>query len=534
MTNIAGAVALAEPEPGLILAREQVRGSSLLLAGRGLSLAVNFAVQVLVVRYLSTRDFGALVYTLTVVYLLGNVATLGLRNGLARFVPLYAQRRDMPRLWGLLVLVVGGTLAASFALIAIVYTMSQFFGAALHSQQSLELLLIFVLLVPLEALDAIAIELFASLFNARAIFLRRHVLASMLKLMVVAAVVMLQADLHVLAWSSVAATAVGLAINVAVLVRMLRGQPLLERIELRRIVLPVRELFAFTLPLLSSDLMFIAVHAAGILMLGYFHDTARVALYRVAMPLANLNSAIMASFAVLYLPLAARLLARRDEAALHLLYWKAAAWVAVLSFPIFAMTYGLAGPLITLIYGERYGASAILLQVLAIAMYFNVALGFNGLTLRLLGRTRFVVMIDVFTIILVLGLDVLFVPRHGALAAAVAAAIGLVAHNLLAQWGLWSVSLGFVEHRVRRLYASLAIFALVVVASDYFGPGKLIFTLPAVAACSLAVVVLSKRALQLEGVFPELACLPLVGRAFRGRIERDAFVLEPAATSFER
>ena len=47
------------PTAGSAATRQQIRGSSLLLTGRLLSLAVNFATQVLIVRYLSKTDFGA-------------------------------------------------------------------------------------------------------------------------------------------------------------------------------------------------------------------------------------------------------------------------------------------------------------------------------------------------------------------------------------------------------------------------------------------------------------------------------------------
>ena len=522
MSSIDSGLPLSDQASAMALTRQQLRGSGLLLAGRVLSMSVNLIVQILIVRYLSTRDFGALVYALTVVYVLCNFATLGLRNGLARFVPLYAERGDTPRLWGLLLIIVGGTLAASFVLIAVVHTFPAAIGSAFgHSHQSLDLLLILVLLAPLETLDALAIEFFASMSRARAIFFRRDFLASVFKLCVVLGVIALQADVRTLAWCSVAATALGLGINGVMLVRLLRRSRLQHR-KSARIVLPFRELFAFTLPLVTTDLMLLTVHAAGILMLGYFYDTTRVALYRAVLPLANLNSAIMASFAVLYLPLAARFLAQRDKAALNLLYWKAAAWVAVLSFPLFAITCGLAGPLIGLFYGERYESSAMVLTLMAIAMYFNVALGFNGLTLRLLGRARYVMTIDLFTMLLVIGLDLFLVPRYGPLGAAIGAATAIVVHNVLAQVALSRASVGGFELRLHRLYAGLAVLASIVVAINWFASDNLLVTMPTVLICSLLAVVLSKNALQVEGIFPELARIPLVGGLLRCRAARES------------
>jgi hypothetical protein len=57
----------AVPRTKQAAVNRQIRGSSLLLIGRTLSMAVNFAVQVLIVRYLSKTDYGAFAYALSIV-----------------------------------------------------------------------------------------------------------------------------------------------------------------------------------------------------------------------------------------------------------------------------------------------------------------------------------------------------------------------------------------------------------------------------------------------------------------------------------
>jgi len=47
--------------------RKQIRGSSLFLAGRFLSMGINFSAHVLMVRYLATAEYGALAYALAAV-----------------------------------------------------------------------------------------------------------------------------------------------------------------------------------------------------------------------------------------------------------------------------------------------------------------------------------------------------------------------------------------------------------------------------------------------------------------------------------
>jgi O-antigen/teichoic acid export membrane protein len=65
-------------------ARKQIRGSSLLLLGRVLSLGINFFTQVLMIRYLSTRDFGELAYGLAVVSFFRIFASLCLQDAIPR------------------------------------------------------------------------------------------------------------------------------------------------------------------------------------------------------------------------------------------------------------------------------------------------------------------------------------------------------------------------------------------------------------------------------------------------------------------
>src|SRR5262245_8076009 len=87
--------------------RQSLRGSSLLLVGRLLSLLINFAAQVLVVRYLSTRAYGAFAYALAAVAFFDGISSLGLKRGISRFAPIYHERRDWNRLFGTLALTFG-------------------------------------------------------------------------------------------------------------------------------------------------------------------------------------------------------------------------------------------------------------------------------------------------------------------------------------------------------------------------------------------------------------------------------------------
>src|SRR5689334_5900619 len=85
--------------------RRHIRGSSLLFTGRLMSTGVNFAIQVIVVRYLTKADFGVFAYALAIVTTGQSIAVLGLDRAISRFLPMYDERGEHGRLLGALLMV---------------------------------------------------------------------------------------------------------------------------------------------------------------------------------------------------------------------------------------------------------------------------------------------------------------------------------------------------------------------------------------------------------------------------------------------
>jgi hypothetical protein len=93
MDSTTTAPIIAAPGVEQSTTRRQIRGSSLLLVGRFLSRGVTFAVQILIVRYLSKSDYGAFAYALSIVTLGTTVVTFGLDRAITRFVPIAGHNR---------------------------------------------------------------------------------------------------------------------------------------------------------------------------------------------------------------------------------------------------------------------------------------------------------------------------------------------------------------------------------------------------------------------------------------------------------
>jgi O-antigen/teichoic acid export membrane protein len=253
------------------------------------------------------------------------------------------------------------------------------------------------------------------------------------------------------------------------------------------------------------------MHTSAVMLLGYFYDLSMVAFFRVALPLALFNRLVMSSFATLYKPSAARLFARNDFEGINKLYWSSAVWIAALSFPIFATTFSLAKPLTLYLYGPEYAPSAVILTLLSFGYYFDAALGHNGLTLKVLGKIRYVVTINVVVCITSVGLHLLLIPRFGTLGAAISTTTAVILYNILKQTGLRLVTgISLFDRQYAPFYLTLFVAASGLLVVGFFTPPNIFVATASAGLVSLLVLSLTRKRLKVAETFPELARLPLM------------------------
>jgi O-antigen/teichoic acid export membrane protein len=496
--------------------RKHIRGSSLLLFGRMLSLGINFFTQVLMVRYLSTRDFGVFAYGLAVVGFFRLFASLGLQDAIPRFVPIYQENREYGKMFGTIFLAMGAVLATGIVIVAVVWQAPMVLMPFMNHESlpSLGVLSILIALVPVETADALLDGLFASFAGTRDIFFRRYLLGPGLKFVVVVLLLWMKSTIMFLAYGYLVAGATGVLVYGSLLIKLLREQGLLQRFRLKDIDIPFRETLAFVLPGLISALA-MCISPVNAFLLGRLRTMPEVAFYRAAGPVAELNNIVFASFTLLYTPLAARLFARADYRGINGLYWRTATWMSVLSFPIFAVTFSLAKPLTMFLYGARYAPSGPVLALLSLASYFNVLLGFNLQTLKVIKRWRYVVHVSALTTFANLVVTTALIKQYGVIGAAIGSAVTPTGYNLLLQAGLTpTADFHIFDRRYLSVYLTIASGACGLFLVGSLTSLSFYSLLPFAACISFCVFAVAKKKLSIAESFPELRRLPFMRLIF--------------------
>jgi O-antigen/teichoic acid export membrane protein len=492
------------------LRKSQVRGSTLLVVGRVVTLLLTTATQVVVVRALTKSDFGAFSYALALAAAGRTVLSLGQGRLLSRFMAKYEEHRDYDRMFGAVVIAVGTIVVTSVVgLVLLLVFPNQLMST--HDPATVQVVLILVVLAPLEALDQVFVSIFAVFSAPGAIFFRKYLFTPALRLGVVLLLAVTGSSVDFLAIGYVAAGIVGLAVSVAVLVRVLRERGVLQHMRPRRVRLPFRSVFSFSTPLITGELLQLSLVVGGVIVLAHYQPASEVASYRAVFNPSRLNTAVLGAFVPLFLPLAARLYERGDIEGLRRAYWHTGAFVAVLTFPIFALTGPLAHDLTHVLFGQRYSGSAIILGLLSIGYYFNTALGFNAYTLQVCERLRFLVGVNVSIAALNIGLSLLLVARFGAVAVAIANLAALVLQNVVNQLALRrTIHTGFIDGSCLRCYLVILVGSAALWAFQWIVRPGLIIGLIGATAVSLIVLVTSRSAIELEQNFPELRRVPVL------------------------
>ena len=235
---------------------QHLRGSTLLLMGRSVALAMNFLVQILTIQYLSKLDYGAFFFATSFVAIASALTIFGLGRTARRFVPIYHEQQAYSKLCGSIALMLGIILGIGMAIVLLVVGVATLFGESMAaSPVAISLLLVLIALAPIEAIDSFLISLFAVFAQPRAIFVRRYLVRPGLKLAAVGAVILGGGNVVMLAIGYLVGGILGLLVCLGLIVRVLREQQLWKHFR-GTLEYPTREILTYSLPQVGSDIAF--------------------------------------------------------------------------------------------------------------------------------------------------------------------------------------------------------------------------------------------------------------------------------------
>ncbi|MDJ0641433.1 MAG: oligosaccharide flippase family protein [Erythrobacter sp.] len=166
----------------------------------------------------------------------------------------------------------------------------------------------------------------------------------------------------------------------------------------------------------------------GLFLLTAFRDAAEAGIYRVGFQICLLFTLVNSSFALMAGPRLATAFDQGDAAeAWKTVRTSSAMGIAIVA-PLLLLILFAAEPILSL-FGAEFARGADALRILAIGQFINVAAGPAGAALTMMKRERAVLIIEIATVIVCVGLLLWLLPTYGMVAAAIAAATGAALRN---------------------------------------------------------------------------------------------------------
>ena len=146
----------ADGQPALTTPIGHIRNSALGLLGRVLHMVIDFVLQVAIVRYLTKDDYGAFAYALAIISVSSTFVVFAMDKTVARFAPIYHERRDYDRMYGTIVMMIGLVVLLGVAVVVGFLIVQDWIAASfVHDPRVMTLLVIVIVLAPIQALTSL-------------------------------------------------------------------------------------------------------------------------------------------------------------------------------------------------------------------------------------------------------------------------------------------------------------------------------------------------------------------------------------------
>lgn len=402
------------------LFQQILRGSGIAFGASLFSKAVGFAFNIVLARFLGASGYGLFVLGWTVTQFAQPVALLGLPDGIVRYVSKYRGEGAAAKVRGTVFtsLTVSGLLGVVFG--AGIFLFSRPLAARVFDEPELvQILPLFGATLPFYVLLHTSTSVAVGFKRVEFQQAIRNVLLPVLKLGFVGAALLIGYQLEGAVLGLILAVALASFAGLAVVPRLFSDFELRGAVETEP-----GQLLRYSLPVFLSGFSYMALNQVDRLVLGAFRPSSAVGIYNASSVLSQQGVIFFAALVTIFNPVASDLYSRGATERLQTVYQTVSRWVLILSIPVTVLGSLFAAELL-LLFETQFVEGVPILVLLFAAQLLYVGVGPAGEVLQMSGFQDIVLLDTVTMLGANVVLNLLLVPRYGAIGAAVATAVSI-------------------------------------------------------------------------------------------------------------
>lgn len=379
-----------------------------------LSKFFTYVYRIVIARQFGKEEYGVFNLALIIFFLFGVLASLGLQEGLLRFIPIYRGKKQEENNVYLFNFALKLMLIASLVFSVLFFLLNEFISKNIFNDPALLVYLKFLsLLLPFFVLEGLFLIILRAYEKVNQYSFTFNFLPTLAQLVIL----LLLIHFGVGKTSILTSYFLGLFIVFIVSLSLLLFQfsHFFKKVYISKQtknsinsgVLP------YSFFMLFFGLASLVYYWVDSLVIGYFMDTPSVGLYNAAVPLALLFGLTPSLFIQLFSPLITRNYAIDKFPLINNVSKQVAKWIFLINLPFILLAIFYPGALINLTFGGEYLGAANSLRLLSIGFFFTSLSEVSQNLLYTYGKSKVVLSNLIFTAVLNLILNLLLVPRYG-------------------------------------------------------------------------------------------------------------------------
>jgi O-antigen/teichoic acid export membrane protein len=441
-----------------------VAGSGVILAGTFIGMLLDIITKKVLTSHLSPADFGTYSLALTVISITGAVATLGLNEGVPRYIAFFRGRREEQKLHELIVsAMLMGLIAGLLSILVSPSLFQSLAGNSFDAQgKILSVVKILVFAVPFTILLNLTVAIYRGFDRTNVNMYFYNIIRPISLLGFASAAVFVGVSLKGVVFADLLSMVFTFGI---MSIYFIKKPPIKQAAKQERKIQfsdTTRQLIRYSFPLLITATLLNLMSWIDTIMLGYFKSAEVVGIYNAVYPLVGFLSLVIASMGYVYVPVTSRLWGQNNTAPLGSIYAVMTKWCFLLTFPLFALIFVYPEYFITKLYGAQYVSGATSLRILALGFIANSYFGFNYHTLLASGDSDFLMKCSVASAGINAVINFMLIPEYGMVGAAIGTAVSYASIEVSMTLRAWRKQ---HMHPFTSMYRRLTLIVIFVIGS---------------------------------------------------------------------
>jgi O-antigen/teichoic acid export membrane protein len=359
-----------------------VKGTAQIFMGMVVSILLWFVAKILIIRNISKDEFG--IYSLVVAIggIFSLLATLGLHEGIARYVSIFLGEGKKERAKAFYRDVLNLGIISSFSICAVLFIFSGIVSRYIFYKPELEIpLRIISFFIPFFVMSSVMVGILRG-FNIIQAKIYADVGQPFFFLIILSLFFVFHFPFMSIIYAYSSSMAIVLILISVYGMKKIGLSPFFFRDEGNS-----RELLKFSLPLLTVSALAIVLNSTDTIMLGRYTSSEDVGIYNVSISLARLLMFPLNALGFVFMPLSGEMYSRGQIADLKRTYQVLTKWIFSATLPIFFILFFFPEMSLTFLFGERFINSVPSLRILSAGFLFHTFTGVNGLLMMVIGMS---------------------------------------------------------------------------------------------------------------------------------------------------